>query len=149
MRSKWPLKVSWVAADPPLTKTSVTHVSKLVSTCVSTFWIHNFIINNPTKSYSQQTCTHSSNLTQSSRTHKSSTGGRKEKHLRPTLCPQKPMLRLKWHLTSHWTAHGEPYQPLIPNIGSTTIKINYQGKLSFSLFTNNSRRSKLVWQRTY
>src|SRR5579875_2987475 len=60
---------------PPLTKTSVTHVSKLVSTCVSTFWIHNFIINNPTKSYLQQTCTHSSNLTQNSRPHKSSTGG--------------------------------------------------------------------------
>ena len=88
----------------PFTQTSIKHVSQLVWTCVNTFWIHNFIINNPTKSYSQQVRTHSANLTQNSRTPKFSMGGRKEKHLHPYPTSQKPILRLN----GIWSFIGPP-----------------------------------------
>ena len=130
------------------TKTSINHVLQLIWICVSTFWIHNFSMKNSTKPYSQQVHTHSSNLTQNYRTPKSSMGERKEKHLHPYLIPQKLILRLKGIQPLIGPPFDSPYHPLIPKIGSTIIKINNIRKLSFSFSTNNSHKTKLVWQRT-
>ena len=113
----------------PFIKSSINHILQLKWTYVNTFWIHNFTIKKPTKSYSQQVHIHLLDLTQNSCISKSSLGGRKRKHLCPYPTSQKPNLRLN----GIWSFIGPPLRAYT-NPLFLTIKINDLRKIIFFLF---------------